>query len=88
MPPQEIGRIDQALRLFESVVATQGEQPGPEPPGTVRTMNGLAVADFKSAPADGAIRFDGRVPEQEKARLGTKNEETLTVMDRSAACNP
>ncbi|MGC8642706.1 MAG: tetratricopeptide repeat protein, partial [Isosphaeraceae bacterium] len=81
---EDAGRIDQAIPLYESVLARQKKRLGADHHDTLETTNDLAVAYWESGQASRAIPLYQTVLEFERARLGDDHPDTLTVMDNLA----
>jgi tetratricopeptide (TPR) repeat protein/tRNA A-37 threonylcarbamoyl transferase component Bud32 len=81
---QDVGRIDQAISMFESVLARQREQLGPKHHDTLETTNDLAVAYWESGQPARAIPLYEAVLAHTRATAGDDDAETLLVMDNLA----
>ena len=66
----DIGRLDEAMRLFEESLAIHRSEFGPEHPATITSMNNLAAAYQAAGRAEKAIPIFEEVLVWRKNRLG------------------
>ena len=81
---QSAGRLDQAVLLFEQVLAAHEHVLGPDHPGTLAARNNLAGAYESAGRPDEAIDLFERTLEDRKRALGENHPDILTLRNNLA----
>ena len=81
---QSAGRLDQAVLLFEQVLAAHEHVLGPDHPGTLAARNNLAGAYESAGRPDEAIDLFERTLEDRKRALGENHPDILTLRNNFA----
>ena len=81
---QSAGRLDQAVLLFEQVLAAHEHVLGPDHPGTLAARNNLAGAYESAGRPDEAIDLFKRNLEDRKRALGENHPDILTLRNNLA----
>ena len=80
-----VGRFDEAIELYERVLADQERVLGPDHPKTLTTCNNLAVAYHSAGRFDEAIELYERVLADQERVLGPDHPDTLATRNNLAA---
>jgi serine/threonine protein kinase len=80
----DVGRLDEALKMQEQVLAVRRKVSGPEHPGTLNSMNNLASSYEMAGRREEALKLREEVLALDRKVLGPENPETLNSMNNLA----